>query len=99
MLKCCRLLLLLHASSCCCCLLLVCLDHAGTAEATSAAGSDETDLLAGWCPAADSGGVTNVLVVTTTVGVLHGVHGHTTHLLSWGGGVRERRGDTNNHIS
>merc|ERR1719248_123679 len=30
--------------------------------------------------AADRGGHTNVLVVTTTVGVLHGVHGHTTHL-------------------
>ena len=29
---------------------------------------------------AHSGSVTDVLVVTTTVGVLHWVHGHTTHL-------------------
>lgn len=65
---------------CCCCLLLVCLDCAGTAQATSAAGSNETDLLARGGPAADSGSVTNVLVVTTTVGMLHGVHAHTTHL-------------------
>lgn len=62
------------------CLVLVGLDHAGTAQATSAASSNETDLLAGGSIAGHSGGVANVLVVTTTVGMLHGVHGHTTHL-------------------
>ena len=56
------------------------LDDVGTAETTSAAGGNETDLLAGGSRAAHGRGVTDVLVVTTTVGVLHGVHGHTTHL-------------------
>eukprot|EP00208_Stichococcus_sp_RCC1054_P002233 CAMPEP_0206134926 /NCGR_PEP_ID=MMETSP1473-20131121/314_1 /ASSEMBLY_ACC=CAM_ASM_001109 /TAXON_ID=1461547 /ORGANISM="Stichococcus sp, Strain RCC1054" /LENGTH=266 /DNA_ID=CAMNT_0053526571 /DNA_START=2195 /DNA_END=2996 /DNA_ORIENTATION=+ len=51
-----------------------------TLEATGAAGSNETNLLAGGCVAAHSGGVPNVLVVTTTVGVLHRIHSHTTHL-------------------
>lgn len=82
------LLLLLH-SCCCCCLLLVCLDHACTAQATSAAGSNETDLLARGCPAGHSGSVTNVLVVTTSVGMLNGVHGHTTHLHT--GNVTQRK--------
>lgn len=85
------LLLLLPSCCLCCCLLLVCLDSAGTTQATSAAGSNETDLLAGWCPAGHSGGVTNVLVVTTTVGMLHGVHAHTTHLQ---GGDRNARAES-----
>lgn len=49
-------------------------------ETTSAAGSNETDLLTSGCVATHSGSVTNVLVVTTTVGMLHRVHGHTTDL-------------------
>jgi hypothetical protein len=50
------------------------------AQTTSAASSNETDLLAGRSIAADGGGVANVLVVTTSVGMLHGVHSHTTNL-------------------
>lgn len=61
---------------------LLALDDSGTTQTASAAGSNETALLARGRKAVASGGVTNVLVVTTTVGVLHGVHGHTTHL--WG---------------
>ena len=49
-------------------------------ETTSPPGSDETNLLAGWCITADGGGVTNVLVVTSSVGMFNRVHGHTTHL-------------------
>ncbi len=56
------------------------LDDVGAAEATGAAGSNETDLLARGRRPANGRGVANVLVVTTTVRVLHGVHGHTAHL-------------------
>ena len=51
-----------------------------TLEATCPPGSNEADLFAGRSIAAHSGGMPDVLVVTTTVGVLHRVHGHTTHL-------------------
>jgi len=60
-----------------------CLEHIGldgattTADTTSAASGNETHLLAGWRVAADCGRVTNVLVVTTGVRVLNGVHAHT----------------------
>lgn len=60
--------------------LFLLLDDVGTAQATSAAGGNETDLLARGGPAGDGGRVANVLLVTTTVGVVHGVHGHTTNL-------------------
>jgi len=59
---------------------LLALDHSGTAEATSAAGGNETTLLSRGGEPVAGGGMANVLVVTTTVGVLHGVHGHTTDL-------------------
>lgn len=56
------------------------LDGLTTADPTGAAGGDQTNLLAGRAVAADSGGVTNVLMVTTTVGMLDGVAGNTTNL-------------------
>lgn len=46
------------------------------AHATGAARSDETDLLSRGCIAAASGGAAQVVVVTATVGVVHGVHVH-----------------------
>ena len=49
-------------------------------KTTSSPCSNETDLLARGSITADSGGVTNVLVVTSSVGMLHRVHGHTTDL-------------------
>jgi hypothetical protein len=52
----------------------------GTAEATSTAGGDQTDLLTRGAVAGDSGGVTDVLMVTTTVRVFNGVTGNTTDL-------------------
>jgi hypothetical protein len=56
------------------------LDGLTTTNTTSAAGSNQTDLLAGGSVAGHRGGVTNVLMVTTTVGMLHGVTGNTTDL-------------------
>jgi len=52
----------------------------GAAETTSAAGSNETDLATSRGVSAHSGGVANMLMVTTTMGMLDGVHGHTTDL-------------------
>lgn len=54
------------------------LDLLGTTEETSTAGGNETDLLTGHGTTGDSGGLTNVLVVTTTVRVINRVHGNTT---------------------
>ena len=55
------------------------LEH-GTTDKTSAAGSNETSLLTSRSATSNGGGVTNVLVVTTTVRVVDGVHGNTTSL-------------------
>jgi len=56
------------------------LDGLGTTSDTaSTAGGNQTDLLTGRSITANGRGVTNVLLVTTTVGVLNRVHGHTTH--------------------
>merc|ERR1719231_556643 len=49
-------------------------------EDTGAAGGDETDLLTRGSGTADGGRVANVLMVTTTVGMLDGIHRDTTHL-------------------
>ncbi len=50
------------------------------AQTTSAASSNETDLLAGGRVARHCRRVTNVLMVTTTVRMVHGIHRHTAHL-------------------
>jgi hypothetical protein len=42
--------------------------------------SNETNLLARRSVTADSGGMTNVLMVTSSMRMLNRVHGHTTHL-------------------
>lgn len=60
-------------------LLLVWLNHGSTPHATSAACSNETNLLTRRAITAHRGGMTDVLMVTTTVGMLHRVHGHTTN--------------------
>merc|ERR1711868_191842 len=52
----------------------------GTAEQTSPPGGNETGLLTGGGLARDGRSLTNVLVVTTPVRVIHGVHGNTTSL-------------------
>jgi hypothetical protein len=59
--------------------LLVLVNGAGATQTTGAARCNQTDLLAGRRIARHARRVANVLVVTTTVRVVNGVHGHTTH--------------------
>lgn len=54
--------------------------RADTPQAARATSGDETDLLTGRRQAVRRRRVTDVLVVTTTEGVLHRVHRHTTHV-------------------
>merc|ERR1719346_142700 len=49
-------------------------------DPTSPSGGDQTDLLSGGGTTLDSGSLSNMLVVTTTMRMLHRVHGNTTHL-------------------
>jgi|SRR5690242_1968613 len=50
----------------------------GTAEQTCPPGGNETSLLTGNGVARDGRGLSDMLVVTTTVGMVDGVHGNTT---------------------
>ena len=50
---------------------------------------DQADLLPAGGAALHGGGLADMLVVAATVGVLHGVHRHTAHLVS---GVRGPQG-------
>jgi len=61
----------------CLILLLVLLS---TTDPTGPAGGDETDLATSGRSPLDGGGLADMLMVTTTVGMLNGVHGNTTHL-------------------
>ena len=56
------------------------LELLGTAEQTSTAGSNETSLLTGDGIASNGRGVTNVLMVSSSVGMVDGVHSNTTSL-------------------
>merc|ERR1719336_3518368 len=49
-----------------------------TTETTSTTGSNKTDLATSGCISSDSRSFTNMLMVTTTMGMLNGVHGDTT---------------------
>ena len=51
-----------------------------SADTSSATSRNETDLLSGARATAASRRLTNVLVVTSSVGVIHRVHAHTAHL-------------------
>ena len=51
-----------------------------SSDSSGSSGSDETDLLSSAGSPPDGGGLANVLMVTTTVGMLHGVHGNSTNL-------------------
>ena len=51
---------------------------AATSDGTSSLGGDETALLTAWGVSSRRGGVTDVLMVTTTMGMLYGVHGDTS---------------------
>ena len=54
------------------------LDFDGTTEQPSSAGGDETDFLSGNSGARDGGGFSDMLVVSSSVRMVHRVHGHTT---------------------
>ena len=54
-------------------------DLARTTDETGSSGGDETDLLTSRLVSADSRGVTDMLMVTTTVRMLDGVHGNTSN--------------------
>jgi len=64
-------------------LVLLLRDSLCSAQSASTAGSDETDLATSRCIPPDGGGLTNMLMVTTTEGMLNGLHrrqgkGHVT---------------------
>jgi len=54
-------------------------DNLGSSDSSGSTGSDQTDLLSWWRIATASRRVTNVLVITTSVRMVHRIHGHTTH--------------------
>ena len=53
-----------------------------SSDSSSSPGSDETDLLTSAGSPPDGGGLADVLMVTSSVGMLHGVHSNTTNLNS-----------------
>jgi hypothetical protein len=55
------------------------LDNSTTSDTTSTSGGDETNLLTGNHVTSDTRRVTDVLVVSSSVGMLDGVHGNTTN--------------------
>ena len=62
-----------------CCLILV-QELLSSTDSSGPAGGDETDLATGRRASLDGGGLSDVLMVSTSVGMLDGVHGHTTDL-------------------
>merc|ERR1719186_670904 len=61
-------------------LLLFLGDDFSSPDSTRPPGGDETDLPTGAGASLHGGGFANMLMVTTTVGMLYGVHGNTTNL-------------------
>lgn len=55
------------------------LELAATSNEASSSGGDQTGFLTWRGVTSQSGGVTNVLLVTTTMGMLNGVHSDTSH--------------------
>merc|ERR1739842_218414 len=51
-----------------------------SSDSSGSSGSDETDLLTSAGSPPDGGGLADVLMVPSSVGMLHGVHGNTTNL-------------------
>ena len=80
---------MLHTLLACDILLLALVLDCCSLEATCPPGCNEADLLAWRGVSPDCRRVTNVLVVTTTVRMLHRVHSHTTHL--WHRGIESTR--------
>jgi len=59
---------------------LFAVDNSGTSDSTGPSGGDETDLLTWRSVTSNSRRFTNMLMVTTTVGMLDWVFGYTSHL-------------------
>eukprot|EP00056_Hartaetosiga_gracilis_P014064 m.239619 g.239619 ORF g.239619 m.239619 type:complete len:126 (-) comp13951_c0_seq1:527-904(-) len=59
--------------------LLVLSSLGSTTQTTSSASSNQTNLFTSWSVSAHRGWVTNMLMVTTTVGMLYWVHCHTSN--------------------
>jgi len=55
-------------------------DLSGTSDETGSSGGDETDLGSGRRVSAASRGISDMLMVSSSEGMLDGVHGNTTHL-------------------
>lgn len=53
-------------------------DLGGSSDETGSPGGDETGLLSGDGVSGDGRGLSDVLVVSSSVGVVHRVHGHTS---------------------
>jgi len=51
-----------------------------TSKTTSPTSGDKTNLLTSRCVSLDSGSVTDMLMITTTMGMLYGIHSNTTNL-------------------
>merc|ERR1719468_863191 len=61
-------------------LLVILVEDLSSPDPTSSPGSNKTDLLTGAGAPPDGGGLTNMLVITSSVGMLDGVHSNTTNL-------------------
>jgi len=57
------------------------LNLSGTSDKTGSSGCNKTALLTSWCVSSDSSWVTNMLMITTTMRMLDGVHCNTSN--SW----------------
>jgi len=55
-------------------------DCGSTSDTTSTSGSNETDFLTSWCISSDCRRVTNMLMVTSSVRMVHRVHCDTSNL-------------------
>jgi hypothetical protein len=61
-------------------LIVLALARLSSSDSARSPGGDETDLATSAGATLDGGRLADMLVVTTTVGMFNGVHGHTTHL-------------------
>ena len=59
---------------------LVLVHDLSSPDPTSPPGGDQTDLATSGSSSLHGGGLSNMLVITSSMGMLHGVHSHTTNL-------------------
>lgn len=61
-------------------LIVLALARLSSSDSACSSGGDETNLATSAGATLNGGRLADMLVVTTTVGMFNGVHGHTTHL-------------------